>query len=122
VLDVGAGGFGYTKPVQREQRDQRMLERRGEPGGDQERAELVAVQSDGMRLVIQTRPADVRGRRMLQELLFDRLPVEPGDGGQPPGDSRAGPARTSSSLAKLSTSARRTANSGRERVRHHVVN
>jgi hypothetical protein len=29
---------------------------------------------------------------MLQELFFDRVLVEPGDGAQPPGDGRAGPA------------------------------
>ncbi len=92
MLDVGAGGFGDAQPVQREQRDQRMLERWAEPGGDQQRAELVAVQGDRMGLVIQPRTADVSGRGMLQELFFDRVLVEPGDGAQPPGDGRAGPA------------------------------
>ena len=29
---------------------------------------------------------------MLEEFLFDRVLVEPGDGAQPPGDSSAGPA------------------------------
>jgi hypothetical protein len=48
VLDVRAGGLGDPQPVQREQGDQRMLGRRAEPGGDQERAELVTVQRDGM--------------------------------------------------------------------------
>ena len=51
-----------------------MFKRRPEPGGDQQRAELVAVKGDGMRLVIQSRTADVRGRGMLQELFFDRVP------------------------------------------------
>src|SRR5215470_14154709 len=69
-----------------------MLDRRAEPGGYQERAELVAVQGDGMRLVIQPRAADVGGRGMLEELFLDRVLVEPGDGAQPPGDGRAGPA------------------------------
>jgi hypothetical protein len=44
LLDIGAGGFRYPQPVEREQGDQRMLGGRAEPGGDQERAELVAVQ------------------------------------------------------------------------------
>ena len=44
VLDVGAGGFGDPQPVQGEQRDQRVLKRRPEPGRDQQRAELVAIQ------------------------------------------------------------------------------
>jgi hypothetical protein len=42
MLDIGAGSFGDPQPVQREQGDQRMLGRRAEPGGDQQRAELVA--------------------------------------------------------------------------------
>jgi len=52
VLDVGAGGLGDPQPVQGEQGDQRMLGRRPLTGGDQQRAELVAVERDGMRLVI----------------------------------------------------------------------
>ena len=35
--------------------------RRTEPGGDQQGAELVAVQRDGVRLVVHPRAADVRG-------------------------------------------------------------
>jgi hypothetical protein len=35
-------------PVQREQRDQRMLDGRTEPGGYQQSAEFIAVQGDGM--------------------------------------------------------------------------
>ena len=38
-----------------------MLGRRAEPGGDQQRAELVAIQGDGVRLVVDARTADVRG-------------------------------------------------------------
>jgi hypothetical protein len=80
VLDVGAGGLGDPQPVQREQRDQRMLDRWAEPGGYQERAELVAVRRDGVRLVVHPRTADVSGRGMLEELFFDGVLVEPGDG------------------------------------------
>jgi hypothetical protein len=61
-----------------------MLGRRPQTGGDQQRAELGAVQRDGMRLVIQPRTADMGGWGMLQEFFFDRVPVEPGDGTQPP--------------------------------------
>ena len=61
VLDVSASRLGDPQPVQREQRDQRMLGRRAEPGGHQQRAELVTVQRDGMRLVVDPRTADVRG-------------------------------------------------------------
>ena len=56
------GGFGDPQPVQREQGDQRMLGRRADPGGAQQRAELVAVQRDSVRPVIHPRTADMRGR------------------------------------------------------------
>jgi hypothetical protein len=69
-----------------------VLKRRAEPGGDQHRAEFVAVQGDGMGLVGQPRAADVGGRGMLQEFFLDGIPVEPGDAAQPPGDGRAGAA------------------------------
>ena len=36
-----------------------MLGRRPEPGGDQERAELIAVQRGGMGLLVHPRTADV---------------------------------------------------------------
>jgi hypothetical protein len=39
-----------------------MPGRRAEPGGDQQGAELVAVQRDGVRLVIHPRPPDVGSR------------------------------------------------------------
>jgi hypothetical protein len=92
VLDVGAGWFGDPQPVQREQGDERMLGGRAEPGGDQQGAELVAVQCDGVRLVVDSRPPDVRGRGVLEEFFFDCVPVEPGDGAQPPGDRGPGAA------------------------------
>ena len=34
---------------------------RDQPDGDEQGAELVAVQTGGMRLVVQARPANVRG-------------------------------------------------------------
>ena len=45
VLDVGTGGLGYPKSVEGEQGDQGVLGRRAQPGSDQERADLVAVQT-----------------------------------------------------------------------------
>jgi hypothetical protein len=48
-----------------------VLGGRAELGGDQERAELVAVQGSGMRFVVEPWSADVRGGGMLQEFLFD---------------------------------------------------
>ena len=44
-----------------------------------------------MRFIVQPRAADVGGRGMLEELLFDRVFVEPGDGAQPPRDGGARP-------------------------------
>ena len=52
-----------------------MLSWRAEPGGDQQGTELVAVQADCMRFVVQPRAADMGGRGM-----------------QPTGDSSAGAA------------------------------
>ena len=66
VLDVGASGLRYPQPVQCGQGDQRMLGRRTGPGGDEQGAELVAVQRDGMRLMVDPRPPDVGGRGMFR--------------------------------------------------------
>ena len=99
-----------------------MLKRRPEPGRDQHGTQLVAVQGDGVGLVIQPRAADVRGRGMVEELFLDRIAVEPGDRAQPPGDGRAGPAPDLEVPGEASMSARRTANRGRVRARHQAVN
>jgi hypothetical protein len=68
-----------------------MLRGGAEPGGDQERADLVAVQGRGVRLAVHPGPADVRGGRVVQKLFLDGVSVEPGDGGQAAGDGGAGP-------------------------------
>jgi hypothetical protein len=91
-LDVGAGGFRYAQPVEGQQRDQCVLGRLAETGGDQQRAEFVAVQPGGVRLVVQAGPADVSGREVIEEFLLDGVAVEPGDGAQPPGDGSPGAA------------------------------
>jgi len=80
VVDVGAGGLGDPQAVQREQGDKRMFCRRAEPGGDQQGAELVAVQRDGMGLVVDPRTAHVCGGRAIQDLFLDGVFVEPGNG------------------------------------------
>jgi hypothetical protein len=92
MLDVRAGRLRHPQPVEREQRDQGVLGGRPEPGGDQQGAELVAVQGGGVRLVVQPGAADVRGRGVVEEFLFDGVLVEPGDRAQPPGDRGAGAA------------------------------
>jgi hypothetical protein len=71
VVDVSASGLGHPQPVQGEQRDQRMLGRWAEPGGHQQRAELVAIERGHVRLIIQPRTPDMGGRRMIEELFFD---------------------------------------------------
>src|SRR5947209_1941829 len=58
----------------------------------QQGAELVAVQGDGVGLVVDPRPADMGGRGAIEQFFLDRVLVEPGDGAQPPGDGGAGPA------------------------------
>ena len=68
-----------------------MPDWRAEPGGDQQRAELVAVQSDGMRLVVHPRPPYMSSRGMIQEFFLDGIPVEPSDRAQAAGDGGPGP-------------------------------
>jgi hypothetical protein len=60
-LDVGAGGLGDPQAIEGEQADQGVLPGWSKPGGDQQRAEFVAVQPDSMRLVVHARSADVGG-------------------------------------------------------------
>jgi hypothetical protein len=91
-LDVGVRGFGDAQPVEGQQGDQRVLDWRAEPGGDQERTEFVAVQSGGVGFVVQAGPANMRGGRVIEEFFLDRVPVEPGDGAQPPCDGGPGAA------------------------------
>jgi hypothetical protein len=69
-----------------------MLSRQAEPGGDQQRAELVPVQPGGVGFVVQAGPADVRGRGILEEFFLDGIAIEPGDGAQSAGDGGPGAA------------------------------
>ena len=61
-----------------------------EPGGNQQRAQLVAVQTGGMRLIIEPGTADMSGWGMIQQVFLHRVPVEPCHGAQPPGDRGPG--------------------------------
>ena len=54
-VDVGADRFGDAQPVQREQRDQGVIARRGQSGGDEDGAELVAVEVGDVGLVVDAR-------------------------------------------------------------------
>src|ERR1017187_1784802 len=91
-LDVRAGGLGDPQAVDGQQGDQGMLGGRAEPGGDQQCADLVAVQAGCMRLVVQARPADMHCRGMIPKFLLDGVPVEPRYRAQPPGDGGPGAA------------------------------
>jgi hypothetical protein len=75
VLDISAGGLRYPQPVQREQRDQRMLGRRAQPAATSRAPG--SLRNGGMRLIVQAGPSDMRGRGMIQEFFFDRVAVEP---------------------------------------------
>jgi len=90
--DVGADSFGHAQPVEGQQRDERVLGGRPEPGSDQQRAELVAVQPGGVRVIVQARTADMSGWRVLEQVFLDGLPVEPGHGAQAAGDGGPGAA------------------------------
>jgi hypothetical protein len=48
ILDAGASGFGDPQPVERQQRDQRVLARRAQPGGNKQRAQFITVQRSGV--------------------------------------------------------------------------
>ena len=63
-----------------------------EPDGDQQRAEFVAVQRGGVRLVVQAGPSDMDGGRMLEQVFFDGVFAEPSDGAQAAGDGGRGAA------------------------------
>lgn len=60
-FDVGAERFGHAQPVDRQQADERMLACRRQSGGDEQRADLVAVEAGGVGLVVEPRPTDVDG-------------------------------------------------------------
>ena len=87
-LDVGAERFGDPQPVDRQQGDERVLAGRGQPGSDEEGADLVAVQAGGVRLVVQAGPADMRRRRPLEQALLFGVAVEAGDRAEPTSDRR----------------------------------
>ena len=69
-----------------------MLGGLAEPGGDQQRAEFVAVQAGDMRLIVQPGTADMSGWGVIEQLLLDGVVAEPGNGAQPAGDGGPGAA------------------------------
>ena len=85
-LDVGADRLGHPQPIQRQQRHQGVIAWRRQASGDQDRAELVAVEVGDMGLVVDPWPADVHRRRVLDHAFFFGVAVEPDDRAQPAGD------------------------------------
>jgi hypothetical protein len=78
--------FGDPQPIEGEQADERVVAGAGETSGDQHRSDLVAVQARGAGLVVEAWPAHVHRRRGRDHAFLFGVPVEAGDGAQPPGD------------------------------------
>ena len=68
-----------------------MLGCRPEPGGDEERPYLVAVQADGMGLVVDPGSADMDRWGVGDQTFLFGVAVEAGHGAQSPGDGRRCP-------------------------------
>lgn len=83
-FDVGAERLEHARTIDGQKRDRRVLPRRGETGSDEQRTHLIAIQAGGVGLVVEPWTADVDGGRALEEPLLFRVPVEVGDGAQPP--------------------------------------
>ena len=123
VLDVRSGRLRHAQAVELEQRDQRVPGGRAETSGDQQRADLVAIQGGGVRLIIQPRPSDARGRGVLEKLFLDRRTCRIRRWCTVVGSRWRGLGPlASSSRAKVSMSARRTGTVARTGPRHQAVN
>jgi hypothetical protein len=70
-----------------------VLGRRPEPGGYQQRTNLVAVKADRMRLIVETRPADMDRRRGGHQPLLLGETIKAGNRAKPP--SHGGPGAAS---------------------------
>ena len=86
-FDVGTERFGDSEAVDRQQADEGVLPRRGQPSSHEEGADLVAIQAGGMRLVVQSGPADMGRRRPLEQALLFGVAVETRDRAEATSDS-----------------------------------
>jgi hypothetical protein len=68
--------FSDSKAVERQNGIESVLDGRSESGGDEKSADFVAVQADGVRLVVQAWAADVYCRRECQQSLLFGVSVE----------------------------------------------
>jgi hypothetical protein len=91
VVDVGAERFADPEPVHRQQVDERVVAWRGEPGLDQQGAELVAVQAQGPGLGVDLRSADVGGWVPLEQAFEVAVAAKAAQRRQPPRHGGAHP-------------------------------
>jgi hypothetical protein len=90
-LDVGPRRFRDPQPVERQHGDESTLDGWPQAGGHQKGADLVAVQADGERLVVQTGRAHVHCRGDGQQPFFFGIAVEAGHRAQAAGHRGPGP-------------------------------
>lgn len=91
-LDVGPKRLGDAQAVEGKQRDQGMVSGPAQPDRDEQRTELVAVQTHGVGLHVDAWTAHVGGRGVLDEALLLGIAVEAHDRAQAAGDGGARPA------------------------------
>jgi hypothetical protein len=85
-FDVRPDGCGYPQPVERQQRHQGVLGRGAQASREEQGSDFVAVQADGVRLVVDAGTADVDGRGVGDEAFLLGVAVEAGHRAQPSGD------------------------------------
>lgn len=90
-FDVRPGGFRDPQPVEGKQAEQRMVLGASETGGDEHRADFVAIQPSGVGLVIESRSTNMRGGRLGDEVLLLGVPIEARDRAQATSDRRTSP-------------------------------
>jgi hypothetical protein len=93
VLDVGAESLGHPQAVEGQQADQRVIPSAGQPGGHQHGADLVAIETGGVGLVVQAGSTHMRRRRDRDQAFLFGVAVEAGHGAKPASDRRPGPAQ-----------------------------
>ncbi len=87
VINVGADRLEDPQPQESQQADERQVEGVGRLARSREHGfELQVRQPEGGRLRWHGRAAYVVGGRVLQDVLDDTGPIEPGDDRQPTGD------------------------------------
>ena len=122
VLDVGPQGLGDPQSVESEERDEGVIAGAAEPGGHEERPELVAVQADGMGFHVHPRTSNMGAGRVLEQPFLLGVAVEADDRAQPAGNGGRARPFASSSRAKHSMSARRTENKASRCSLHQATN